>query len=220
MEEITIGIIGNGPDELVPDLKRYKDHVDIWIGADRGALLLLQNGLAINYALGDFDSISKDERERIKSRAIHFESFSSEKNETDLELAIEKAFSLEPKTILLFGVTGGRIDHELINIQLLYAISNRGLKGIIIDKSNYIEWTKPGTHQVKNDPTYPFISFIPFTTEVTGITLNGFYYPLENEKIGLGSTRTISNKLTGENGTYSYERGILLLIKSRDLRPN
>lgn len=220
MEEFTVGIIGNGPDELVPDLKRYKDNVDIWIGADRGALLLLQNDLPIDYALGDFDSISKNERELIKSKAIHFESFSSEKNETDLELAIEKAFLLEPKTILLFGVTGGRIDHELTNIQLLYAISNRGLKGTIIDKSNHIEWTEPGTHQVRNNPTYPFISFIPFTTEVTGITLKGFYYPLENEKIGFGSTRTISNKLTGENGTYSYERGILLLIKSRDLRPN
>lgn len=217
MKQLTIGVVANGPAHLIPDLNIYKDKVDVWIGADRGALHLLNNNLTIDYALGDFDSVTEIEFARIKEVAGHISSFSSEKDETDVELAIRKATELEGEEVLLFGVTGARIDHELINIQLLSTIHRLGMKGIIIDKYNAIEWTTPGTHTIDKHLLFETISFIPVTEKVTGLTLEGFYYPLENATVQFGSTRTVSNKLTDENGTFSYDQGILLLIKSRDL---
>lgn len=216
MKKTTIGIIGNGPESRIPDLSFYKDKVDFWIGADRGALLLIKNELPVHQALGDFDSVDFHELETIKSKAVHFERSPREKDETDLELAINKAITLGADTILLFGATGARLDHELINIQLLYTIAKQGIKGIIIDTFNHIEWTEPGVYTIERDAAYPTISFIPVTDDVTGITLEGFYYPLKNADTSLGSTRTISNNLIKESGTFSYERGILLVIKSRD----
>ncbi|WP_405102287.1 thiamine diphosphokinase [Oceanobacillus sp. FSL H7-0719] len=216
MKYTTIGIVGNGPEHLIPDLSLYKDKVDFWIGADRGALLLVKNELPVHVAIGDFDSTDAEELEMIKSNAFHFERFPKEKDETDFELAINKAISLGTDEILLFGATGARIDHELINIQLLHTIANQGIKGIIIDSSNHIEWTEPGVHTIEKDAAYPVVSFIPFTEYVSGITLEGFYYPLNKANIRMGSTITISNKLIKESGTFSYERGILLVIKSRD----
>lgn len=217
MKQLSIGVVANGPTNLIPDLSIYKDKVDVWIGADRGALHLLNNNLTIDYALGDFDSVTEIELARIKEVAGHIATFSSEKDETDVELAIRKAAELEAQEILLFGVTGARMDHELINIQLLSTIHDLGMKGIIIDKYNSVEWTIPGTHTINNHSLFQTISFIPVTEKVIGLTLEGFYYPLLNATVHFGSTRTISNKLTDEKGTFSYDQGILLLIKSRDL---
>jgi len=212
----TIAIMGNGPIDHVPDLKPYEEHVDIWIGADRGALILIENEITPNYAIGDFDSIQTEQRELIMDKAIHFEAYPAEKNETDLELAIQKARNMNPEKIYFFGVTGGRLDHALINMQLLYNVVDRNIRGIIIDRWNQLELTKPGKHTVRKSVRYPYISFVPFSKHVKNLSLTGFYYPLTNYDISWGSTRCISNELMSQEGTFSFETGLLFIIKSCD----
>lgn len=211
---VNIGIVGNGPIETLPDLNKYGDKIDLWIGADRGALHLINFQLPVTYAVGDFDSINNEEKLRIKENVYTFEEHPAEKDETDLELALEKAFLEKPSTIYLFGLTGGRLDHELINIQTLYLILKKGIKGIIIDRINHLELTFPGEHIIKRDPTYPYISFIPFTQEVEGLSLTNFKYPLQSKTIHWGTTLCISNELISNNGTFLFEKGILLVVKS------
>src|SRR5690625_5494386 len=88
------------------------------------------------------------------------------KNETELKLGLKKAYEVGAKKIYLFGITGGRLDHALINVQLLYEMINKNIRGIIIDWSNKIELKKPGTYSLFKNRLYPYISFIPFTKEV------------------------------------------------------
>lgn len=216
----TVGIVANGPEDLLPDLKDYNQKVDLWIGADRGAQIIQMAGLPLSYAVGDFDSVNEKDLRKIKAYANQFELHPREKDKTDLELALEKALDLKPEVIILFGATGGRKDHELVNVQLLYSIVRRGTRGVIADRNNWIEMKLPGTYEVAEDLEYPNISFLPFSKEVEGLTLSGFYYPLENGRITWGSTLAVSNKLTEKSGTFSYEQGILLVVKSRDSKPD
>ncbi|MFB4167544.1 thiamine diphosphokinase [Virgibacillus sp. JSM 102003] len=213
---VYVAIMGNGPTELLPDLSEYKDVVDVWIGADRGALTLAENKLPLDYAVGDFDSINDKEKATVQEYANSYEVHPSEKDQTDLEIALTKAYELLPEKIYLFGVTGGRLDHALINIQLLYSIVDRDIQGVIADNQNQLELTFPGNYKITQNKNYPNISFIPYTQYVEGLTLTGFYYPLENQSIKWGSTLCISNKLLSNYGTFSYKEGILLIIKSRD----
>jgi thiamine pyrophosphokinase len=215
-----VAIMGNGPLDHLPDLSRYTDEVDVWIGADRGALTLVEHGITVSYAVGDFDSIDADQRRTIEKTAVHFEIYPVEKDQTDMEIALQKAFELQPEKIYLFGVTGGRLDHALINIQLLYTVTAKKIRGIIADKWNRMEMTTPGTHIVEQDEHYPYISFVPLTQHVEHLSLKGFYYPLKEHDISWGSTRCISNKLLSNSGTFSYKEGILLLIKSCDATSN
>src|SRR5690625_4770815 len=212
----TIAIMGNGPIDHIPDLNPYKEQVDIWIGADRGALTLIENEITINYAIGDFDSIQTKQREIIIDKAIHFEAYPAEKDETDLELAIQKARNMNPEKIYFFGVTGGRLDHALINMQLLYNVVDRNIRGIIVDRWNQLELKKRGTYTVRKNEQYPFISFVPFSEHVESLSLTGFYYPLTNYDISWGSTRCISNELMSQRGTFSFKKGMLFVIKSCD----
>lgn len=212
----TIGIMGNGPMDALPDLASYKREIDIWIGADRGALRLIEEGIGVTHAVGDFDSISPAEKEKLEQTIEGLDVHPIEKDETDIEIAIQKACDFNPESIYLFGVTGGRLDHALISIQLLYHIVTKQIRGKIIDKSNQLEMTMPGKHIVEKSSVHPYISFVPYTKYVRNLTLDGFYYPLADTDISWGSTRCISNELLAENGTFSYEEGTLLLIKSRD----
>lgn len=211
-----IAIVANASKELLPDISLYKDNVDTWIGVEKGALYIHDHNESIDFALGDFDSVNETEKYEIQKHAVFFQQYPIEKDQTDLEIAIEKALSLQPKKIYIFGATGGRKDHELVNLQLLYTIARQGVEAVMIDKYNYITLKLPGEYTINYDKTYPYISFVAFTPEVTGITLDGFKYALKKETIFWGSTLCISNQLLLNTGTFSHDNGILLLIKSRD----
>ena len=134
----TIGIVANGPASLLPNLNAYRNDVDVWIGADRGALSILQSQLPLSIAIGDFDSVAREEFIEIEKHADTIQTHPSMKDETDLELALQQAFKLHPDAIFLFGAARGRLDHMFINMQTLILIQDRGITGILIDKDNYV----------------------------------------------------------------------------------
>lgn len=212
----VVAIVGSGPEDYLPELSVYEAEVDVWIGADRGALALIDRGIPVDYAVGDFDSVTDDELEIITFQAEQTDTYAAEKDETDLEIALLKAFEVQAETIYLFGVTGGRLDHALVNLQLLHTISGKNIRGIMIDRWNRVELKTPGTYSVSQKRLYTYVSFIPFTDCVRGISLSGFVYPLADYDLVLGSTTLVSNELTGRVGTLSFEEGLLLVIQSQD----
>ncbi|KGX93211.1 thiamine pyrophosphokinase [Pontibacillus halophilus JSM 076056 = DSM 19796] len=212
-----VAIVGGGPRKYVPTLTNFYDEEMYWIGADYGAKMLLEQKIIPDYSVGDFDSVSESEFRIIQEKSKQCKAYEVEKDETDLELALEHALEQNPTTIYFFGVTGGRLDHALINLQLLYPLQQKGIRGVVIDEGNWVELKEPGVHEVTQDDRFPNVSFVPFTSEVKQLTLDGFYYPLVNANVPWGSTLCISNKLHREKGTFSFEEGILLVIKSRDI---
>src|SRR5699024_12092564 len=109
-----------------------------------------------NQTIDDYEYVKEKKKEFIKKKAIHTDAYKQMKNETDLELALNKAYEVGAKKIYLFGITGGRLDHALINVQLLYEMINKNIRGIIIDWSNKIELKKPGTYSLFKNRLYPY----------------------------------------------------------------
>ena len=70
----------------------------------------------------------------------------------------------------------------------------------------------------KKESLGKYVSLLPLTDIVKGITLKGFKYPLENYNMesGKSSTIGISNELVNEEGFIDFKEGILILIESRD----
>src|SRR5699024_12410506 len=62
----SVAIVANGPKSHIPILAEYKHKIDCWIGADRGASIIIEQGLPLYKAVGDFDSVTKKEIELIK----------------------------------------------------------------------------------------------------------------------------------------------------------
>ena len=86
----------------------------------------------------------------------------------------------------------------------------------MIDHQNIIQIKAPGTYQVQKIVNKKYISFVSISAMVKGITLNGFKYPLTDFQMDLGSTRCISNELINDCGTFSFSKGILMIIRSTD----
>ncbi|MHA0855264.1 thiamine diphosphokinase [Paenibacillus sp. CMAA1364] len=188
---------------------------DFIIGADKGALFLIQHDIRPHLSVGDFDSISLQEKEIVSlhsERMIACDTY--DKDLTDTELAFEMAIEQQPSGILLVGGTGTRLDHTLANIHLFYRALDEHIPFAILDTHNYMTMTN-STIEVK-DLGYTYVSLLPMTTEVTGVTLQGFLYPLDNGTLQQGQSLAISNQLSNTIGNISIESGLLLVIQSKD----
>lgn len=215
---MIINILAGGPIYNLPDLHEYNDEHAIWIGVDRGVFTLLSFGIVPTFAFGDFDSVSKDEMDYIEAEVKHLKKFLPEKDETDMEIALSWAIEKKPSEVRIFGATGGRMDHFFANIQLFAKMfrEHSTCELSIIDKQNIIFFKAPGLYTLAKMESKKYVSFLPFTESIEGLTLKGFKYSLIDRNISFGSTLCISNELISNYGTYSFTNGILIVIRSQD----
>ena len=214
---MNVHIMAGGPRIYIPELEDLKENVT-WIGVDRGVIYLMEQSILIEAAFGDFDSVTDEEWQEIEESSSIIKRFKPEKDETDMELAMQWAIDQGATNIKLFGATGGRMDHSIANLQLLLRETkrNEGVQIEIIDRQNKIKIVSAGTYQIEKEADFPYISFFPYSTNIVGLTLEGFKYPLIRKELPTSSTLCISNELIRETGTFSFTKGILMVIRSRD----
>jgi thiamine pyrophosphokinase len=189
---------------------------DILIGADRGALFLIQHGYRPNLAVGDFDSVTEQEKTTIQMNSDEFISCDAIlKDESDTELAFLHAIDMKPAEIVLLGALGTRFDHSLANIHLLRKAISLGIACCIVDEFNIIHATDRSL-LVTAVEGFTHISLLPLTLEVSGVTLTGFQYPLHEATLVMGHSLSISNVLTCATGHVQVSSGLLLVIQSKD----
>lgn len=193
-----------------------KKEDEAWIGIDRGALNLIESGITPTFAVGDFDSITKEEKAYLSDK-LTINPYASEKDDTDLALGIGQAIDCGYNEIDIYGATGGRLDHFMGALQILEkpAYTQQQITIKIIDHQNEISYLSTGEHHIERDINYPYISFIPIMYP-TMISLTNFKYELKHASLQLGSTLTISNELIKAQGIVSITKGSVLMIKSKD----
>jgi thiamine pyrophosphokinase len=218
-EEITGLIVTGGPINLTFAknfiMERTFDHI---IAVDGGLNAVSKLELIPDAIVGDFDSADESVLKEFKNRPLNttWEIHKPEKDETDTELAMNTAIRLGCTKLILLGATGGRLDHFLGNLHLLYASLKQGVEAAIVDERNWITATDK-ERIFEADKTFgTYISFLPLTEEVKGITLTGFKYPLHKKDITIGTSLCISNELTGASGKMTFDSGILICVESRD----
>ncbi|MGE6258705.1 thiamine diphosphokinase [Heyndrickxia sporothermodurans] len=212
----VIHIVAGGPKEHLPNLQTFHSPEVEWVGVDYGVIYLLNSNLIPSIAFGDFDSVTEQQWMHIIKETNKIKKFMPEKDETDMELALLWAIKQNPSVIRIFGATGGRADHYFANAMMLARKDSLIHKIEIIDDQNVISVHPPGKYLIEKITDKKYISFIPLSSEVSGITLEGFKYPLHNKHTLMGSSLCISNELIEETGTFSFTTGILMMIRSQD----
>lgn len=188
------------------------------IAADAGLNTLHAMGMKPDVILGDFDSVKPEWLSDYQNdESIHFERFPAHKDYTDMELAVDMAIQLGAEEILIFGATGTRLDHVIGNIFSLQRPMEQGITAKLLDPHNVIQLLGPGAYTV-NASELPgkYVSFLPYTECVTGISLTGFLYPLHEYEMVKGTTLGISNELASDQACVSFREGILVFIQSAD----
>ena len=215
----TIVVCAGGPLTELCSFSPYKERDDVYfIGADRGALYLIEQGITPHAIVGDFDSLSQAEFGRVMEHTNDAQRFKEEKNETDTDLALLKALTYEPTEIVLTGVTGGRLDHYEAAVRSIYRLQkeNPSITLKIVNDSNTLQFLLPGTHVIEADERFRYLSFFAHEQPIEGVTLRNVKYETTNEHISLGSSRFTSNEIIGASGSIFFSHGICLMIRSID----
>lgn len=198
-----------------------KQKFDIVVAVDGGLEALGPLGLVPDAVVGDFDSVNRQVYQQYQELpGVNWEVHKPEKNETDTELAIDTAIRMGADRITILGATGGRIDHLLGNIHLLDTCLRMNVSACIVDSQNKVYLLRDGKTFEKKETWGNYISFVPLTETVTGITLKGFKYPLTEKTITIGREAglCISNELAADFGSITFSSGILICVESCDFR--
>ena len=140
---------------------------------DAGLEAVKALGLEPDMIVGDFDTV-KPEVLAYYRRMEHivWDTHQPEKDETDTELALLKAQATGCSEVEVLGATGGRMDHMLGNIHLLFSCKKAN-EAYILDSQNRIYLIDKERTFNRREIWGKYISFLPLFGEVRAVTLTG-----------------------------------------------
>lgn len=196
---------------------------DFTIAVDAGFAVCMELKIHPDLVVGDFDTFGREEiRKYQNDSSLKIDIHQAEKDETDTELAFREILKTGCTEVDMFGATGGRIDHEISSFHVLAQVRRRGLKVNLYDTRNRIfilDSEMEGGHLFEKETVFgKYVSFLPLTEKVKGITLTGFKYPLWKKDISIleNPSLCVSNEVVEETAEISFEKGILICVESRD----
>jgi len=189
---------------------------DAWtIAADSGLDHAERLGLHVDLVIGDMDSVEPETLDRARRSGATVSAYPTDKDATDLELAIGAACDAGARTVIIVGGKGGRIDHLLGNALLL---ADPRLAGVSV------EWRLADTVVSPVRPGYPvqlegtagdIVSIVPVGGPASAVTTTGLRWALASDDLPSGSTRGISNEMTTVAATVRIAEGVALVIHKR-----
>lgn len=184
---MDVAIFGNGYLEGSNFIDKVVNLNEMFvIGVDGGCNYLIENNIKMDLAIGDFDSIK--DRNLLKD----IETITKTNMDySDLELAVEYCLEKKFKKAYLFGFTGKRSDHFLFNIRMIQKMFQLGIEVYMVDEFNVITFIDEEKEFKKT--CFKFFSIVPLF-EDTIISITGAKYNLNNQKLDMVSTLTLSNE--------------------------
>ncbi|MBS0603717.1 MAG: thiamine diphosphokinase [Verrucomicrobia bacterium] len=201
-KQSLIAIICSAP---IADLASIKEKIikyPVLIAVDGGVNYCYEMGLQPDLILGDLDSADPHLLKAFSD--VPTKRFPRDKDETDLQLALEIAFHPAIEEIAVFGALGGRTDHTLGNLILLTRYPGK----VFLETETERVFVVQRQAEFATEPGQT-ISLIPLNGPVRGITTEGLKWALKDgslDKHFIG----VSNEATGSKVSISVKDGDLL----------
>lgn len=205
-------IVANGHFEL-SFLSEIKNDYDKIISVDGATNKLFEINMNPDIIVGDFDSIRCDVLQYYKNiDAIEFIKLDTKKDFSDTHYAIDIAKQRGYFDISVIGSFGGRWDHSISNLGLIYFFYNQNVNISLIEKFNNIRLCKKGIYNFEKKENY-YWSFFPIFEDVE-ISIRGMKYNLSNKKIKQGDSVGLSNEFIG-SCEIEIKEGSTLVVESK-----
>ncbi|HEV2994196.1 MAG TPA: thiamine diphosphokinase [Acidimicrobiia bacterium] len=180
------------------------------IAADSGLAHARALGRHVDLVVGDLDSVNIDELAEARRDGAAVETHSRDKDQTDLELALDAALARGARTVTVVGGHGGRLDHFAANLTLLAAPRYRpahldawmGDAHVVVVRDDVELSGTPGA----------LLTLVPLGGPACGISTTGLRYPLDDEDLDVGTSRAVSNEFTAARARIQLRGGTLLAI--------
>lgn len=184
------------------------------VAADGGARHALRQHVWPDHVVGDFDSLSRDETERLAAAGVPLTRLPTAKDMTDGEAALQWAVAHgAADEIVIAGGLGGRFDHALGSVILLEQLARAGVHGYVTDGSQAVYLLRDGL-LVPGEPGDQ-LSIIPLSAQVIGVGVAGVRWPLHDATLDASSTLTVSNEFVDRAARFSLRDGRAVVVRVR-----
>lgn len=184
---------------------------DLVVAADGGARHALGSGVVPDLIVGDLDSLGEELAREAERRGASLERHPARKDKMDGHLAVLAARRLGASAADLLCATGGRISALFAVPHVLLAAERAGLSSTVVAGWGWAFVVEDGSRTVEGGPR-DGVSIFPLSGPASGVTLEGFAYPLQEACLQPGDTLGFHNELTGREARVSVGRGTLLVI--------
>jgi thiamine pyrophosphokinase len=187
------------------------------IAADSGLTAAAALGRRVDLVVGDLDSVDVDALAEARAAGSEVDAHPREKDQTDLELALDAALARGCRRITVVGGHGGRLDHFVANLTLLAAPRYTGAAidawvgnaAVVVVRDEADLAGQPGE----------LVSLVPLGGAARGITTEGLRYALDDEDLEPGTSRGVSNEFVAPRARVTIRTGTLLAIRPDALAP-
>ncbi len=202
---MNVLIIAAGENKNPKRLLEYANAADYIICADAGYDHAKAVGIVPDILVGDFDSLQEEPADFLRKVKLPVE-----KDETDTLYALRFAFSKGATNVIVYGGIGTRFDHSYANICLLQHAMVRDITMTVTDGETEIYLTDSNlTLSGKKGQT---VSVYSFSDICEGVSLQGFYYPLENAVLEKYDIIGTSNIVIEDVAKITVSSGTLLIV--------
>lgn len=205
--KVTVVVVAGGDPPTPEEIARLPAN-PIVVAADHGLDHAHAAGLTVAVAVGDMDSVSPEALTKAEKSGTRIERHPPDKDQTDLELALELSARLADRVVVI-GAGGGRLDHLIGNLAVLASPQWSGVEieawlnnaqALVIHNHRTLE-TEPGAT----------ISLFALGGPAE-ITTKGLAWPLNDEVLEPLTSRGVSNQATTPTPQITVSEGVVLAV--------
>jgi thiamine pyrophosphokinase len=204
-------IFANGQMEALPPAISELFPGDVIIAANGGTLHCKKLGIMPEVIIGDFDSLATEDITSFRAAGVELIQYSSHKDETDLELALQLALDRNLNRVFILGAMGARWDMTIANVLLAAQDKFSAMDIRLLDGSQELSILRGEGKVDIQGRQGDSLSLIPIHGDAIGVSTYGLEYSLKDEKLYFGSPRGVSNVILADHAQLSIREGVLLV---------
>lgn len=201
----------NGSPDPPGLIRSVAGRADLVVAADGGARHALEAGVVPDLVVGDMDSLGEELALEVERRGASLERHPARKDKMDSHLAVLAARRFGADATDLLCVTGDRISALFAVPHVLLAAERAGLRATVVAEWGRVFVVEDDTRTVEGIPR-DSVSIFPLSGPASGVTLEGFAYPLHEARLEPGDTLGFHNELVCREARVSVGSGTLLVI--------
>lgn len=212
-------IVVTGGDPVDPSMVADLAPAALVVAADSGLEQADHLGLAVDIAVGDFDSLSPDRLAEAEADGCRIERHPAAKDQTDLELALLVVLARGAERVVVVGGAGGRLDHLLANALVIAAPAFADLAVEARMGRAWLYVARPAKPVTFAATVGEMVTLLATGGTARQVRTRGLGYPLVDEDLLSGSTRGVSNVVVDTSVGVSLGRGALVVIRPDATQP-
>lgn len=210
---MKVALVLNG-DEPTRDELKLLDACQAVVCADGAAQALLKAERPPNFIVGDLDSLSPDSFKWAQAVDVAIERHPVDKDETDGELALEKALAIGATSLLVLGGHGGRSAMFLLNLKLLRRASERGVEAMMVGRGESLRYLAPGGELALTGRAGATLNLLPIDGDAV-VSISGTAWEGNEIRLDARSGRGLSNRITTDGAKVRVHSGTVLTVVER-----